>query len=185
MNNRVSRYSDNDLAEFKSLIERKLEKAKEQRAYLEEQIESTNDSINSMGDWKDDTTNNTDLEMMQTMAHRQRKHIRDLENALLRIQNKTYGVCVLSGHLIDKRRLMAVPTTTKSLDAKLSEQSQEKKNSRPVSTPRNNGKPQIITKIIRPMKQAAPLVEEGNFEEDFDLDSFDGAEEVDNAIDLD
>jgi RNA polymerase-binding transcription factor DksA len=116
----VNRYSDDELAEFREIIEKKLAMAQEQLTSLREQIveisENTGDEHG--GDWVDDSSTNSDIEMLGNMAVRQQKYIQDLNNALLRIQNKVYGICVITGELIDKRRLRAVPTTTKSLTAK-------------------------------------------------------------------
>ncbi len=121
MTKSVARYSDEDLMEFKALIDKKMERAREQLESLQEQIleitENTSDEHG--GDWVDDSSTSSDIEMLNRMAIRQRQYVRDLENALLRIRNKTYGICTVTGELIDKRRLMAVPTTTKRLEAKL------------------------------------------------------------------
>ncbi|MFQ5448290.1 MAG: TraR/DksA family transcriptional regulator [Saprospiraceae bacterium] len=114
------RYSDAELAEFGAIIQKKLATAKEELAYLQEQIleitENTGDEHG--GDWMDDSNINNDMEFLNNMAIRQRKYIQDLENANIRIMNKTYGVCTVTGQLIDKRRLFAVPTATKSVIAK-------------------------------------------------------------------
>lgn len=114
------RYSDAELEEFRVVVEKKLELATEQLESLKEQIlemsEKTGDDHG--GDWVDDSSINNDMEMLNNMAIRQKKYVQDLNNALLRINNKAYGICVITGELIDKRRLMAVPTTTKSLSAK-------------------------------------------------------------------
>jgi RNA polymerase-binding transcription factor DksA len=114
------RYSDAELEEFRVVVEKKLELASEQLESLKEQIlemsEKTGDDHG--GDWVDDSSINNDMEMLNNMAIRQKKYVQDLNNALLRIKNKAYGICVITGELIDKRRLMAVPTTTKSLSAK-------------------------------------------------------------------
>lgn len=124
MSNTVVRYSDTELAEFKELIDGKLEKAREQLLSLQEQIleitENTSDEHG--GDWVDDSSINNEVEMLNNMAIRQRMYIKDLENALVRIKNKSYGICSVTGQLIDKKRLLAVPTTTKSLEAKAIEQ---------------------------------------------------------------
>lgn len=124
MENEVVRYSDADLEEFRGLIETKLERASTHLSGLQEQIleitENTSDEHG--GDWVDDSSINNDVEMLNNMAIRQRMYIQDLENALVRIKNKTYGICSITGQLIDKRRLLAVPTTTKSLAAKVAEQ---------------------------------------------------------------
>ncbi len=155
MTNSVVRYSDAELAEFKELIDNKLEKSREQLQSLQEQIlEITeNSSDEHGGDWVDDSSINNDVEMLNNMAIRQRMYIRELENALVRIRNKTYGICSVSGELIDKRRLLAVPTTTKSLAAKtVQQQAPERKTpSRPArpASPKTPSTPKVITKIIR------------------------------------
>ncbi len=114
------RYSDADLQEFKTLIEDKLAKAQEELEFTQRQIEELNENgFNQQGgDWYDDSTAHTDLELLQRMAARQQRHIVDLQNALLRIENKTYGVCTVTGQLIDKNRLRLVPHATKSIDGK-------------------------------------------------------------------
>ena len=116
----TARYSDEELEEFRATIEEKLETSKIELEKLQKQItETTENSGDSHGsDWMDDSSYNTSMELLNNMAIRQRKFIQDLENAMLRIKNKSYGICSVTGNLIDKRRLMAVPTTTKSVVAK-------------------------------------------------------------------
>ena len=116
----ITRYSDEELEEFQALIEKKLQQTGEQLESLESQIMeiSENSSDDHGGDWVDDSSTNNDIEMLNSMATRQRKYLVDLNNAMMRIRNKVYGVCVITGELIDKRRSLAVPTTTKSLTAK-------------------------------------------------------------------
>lgn len=120
MSSSISRYTDTELAEFKSVLDDKLEKAKKQYENLIEQIKEITE--NSSGDFTKDLTDfsssQTEVEMLNTMATRQRSYIQDLQNALIRIRNKSYGICVVTGQLIDKIRLIAVPTTTKSVLAK-------------------------------------------------------------------
>lgn len=114
------RYSDEELQEFKALIDDKIAKSAEELQFTQQQIAELNENgFNQQGgDWYDDTSSHTDLEMLQRMMVRQQKHIQDLKNALLRIQNKTYGICTITGQLIDKQRLRAVPHATKSVDGK-------------------------------------------------------------------
>ncbi len=114
------RYSDEELQEFKTLIDAKLEQAKAELATTEQQISDLNENgFNQQGgDWYDDSTAHTDLEMLQRMLTRQQRYVQDLKNALLRIHNKTYGICSVTGHLIDKNRLRLVPHATKSIDGK-------------------------------------------------------------------
>jgi DnaK suppressor protein len=115
------RYSDEELQEFKALIEQKMSVAKEELAFTQKQIDELNDTgFNQQnGDMYDDSGTHTDLEFKQRMAARQAKFIEDLQNALYRIQNKTYGVCTVTGTLIPKERLRAVPHATKSVDGKM------------------------------------------------------------------
>ncbi len=166
MENEVVRYSDAELEEFKVLIETKLERASTHLSGLQEQIleitENTSDEHG--GDWVDDSSINNDVEMLNNMAIRQRMYIQDLENALVRIKNKTYGICSLTGQLIDKRRLLAVPTTTKSLAAKVAEQvpTPERKERVEIEKPVVEKKPvekkttekRITTTIIRKSSSA-------------------------------
>ena len=116
----ITRYSDKDLAEFKIIIDKKLEKAREEFEYLQKQILETteNSGDDHGGDWMDDSNTNSDMEFLNNMAIRQRKFIQGLENALIRIRNRSYGVCTATGQLIDKRRLLVVPTATKSVEVK-------------------------------------------------------------------
>jgi RNA polymerase-binding transcription factor DksA len=114
------RYSDEDLQEFKVLVESKLALAQEELTTTEQQIADLNENgFNQQGgDWYDDSTAHTDLEMLQRMLTRQQRHVQDLRNALLRIHNKTYGICTVTGQLISKERLRLVPHATKSIDGK-------------------------------------------------------------------
>ncbi len=129
--NNQSRYPDAELEEFKAIIDKKLEKAQEELKYYEEQIFeiTANSGDDHGGDWMDDSNTNNDMEFLNDMAIRQRKLIQDLENALVRIRNKSYGICVVTGELIDKRRLMVQPIATKSVAVK---------NARPAPRPRHN-----------------------------------------------
>lgn len=115
------RYSDEDLQEFKTLIDARIEKAQEELLFTRQQIEELSESgFNQQnGDMYDDSGAHADLEFMQRMSVRQQKFIDDLQKALLRIQNKTYGVCIVTGDLIPKERLRVVPHATKSVDGKI------------------------------------------------------------------
>lgn len=120
MNEPKVRYSDEDLQEFKTLIDTKLAQAQDELKTTQQQIADLNENgFNQQGgDWYDDSTTHTDLEMLQRMLVRQQRYVQDLGNALLRIQNKTYGICSVTGLLIDKNRLRLVPHATKSIDGK-------------------------------------------------------------------
>lgn len=152
----VNRYPDTELEEFRQIIVSKLETAKIELEDLRKQVlEITENAEGDFGsDWMDDSSIANDLELLNEMAIRQRKYIQDLENALVRIKNKTYGICVVTGQLIDKKRLMAVPTTTKSIAAKL-EDNKSKVTIAPEDLPprrelpTETAVPKIITKIIR------------------------------------
>jgi RNA polymerase-binding transcription factor DksA len=120
MSNIITRYTDGELEEFRLIIEDKLSKAKDQFENLIGQIKEITE--NTSGDFTKDLTDfsssQTEVELLNSMATRQRTYIQDLQNALIRIKNKSYGICVVTGQLIDKKRLYAVPTTTKSVVAK-------------------------------------------------------------------
>ncbi|MFT4666274.1 MAG: DnaK suppressor protein [Polaribacter sp.] len=114
------RYSEVDLQEFKTLIDTKLEKARAELKYLYDQMvgAENNGDTSSSGDYFDYSSRHVELEMLTKMASRQRMFIRNLENALLRIKNKTYGICNITGTLIRKERLLLVPHATKSIAGK-------------------------------------------------------------------
>ncbi len=114
------RYSDEELEEFRAIILERLAKAEEELAFTQKQIEELNEGgfHQQGGDWYDDSSAHADLELLQRMAQRQQRYIQDLRNALLRIDNKTYGICTVTGQLIDKNRLRLVPHATKSLEGK-------------------------------------------------------------------
>ncbi len=115
----TARYSDQDLSEFKVIIEEKLEKARSEfKTITSELVEMESNEGNRFNDINESSLSN-EREYLSRMAERQDRFIRDLENALLRIRNKTYGICSVTGELIDKRRLKAVPHTTKSMKAKM------------------------------------------------------------------
>jgi len=113
-----TRYSDDELAEFKVLIENKLIKAKEQLDFYLTQLGEMGESDDTKIKGLDNGIGTAELERVNNLAGRQKKHIHHLENALLRIQNKVYGVCRVSGKLISKGRLKAVPHATLSIHAK-------------------------------------------------------------------
>lgn len=117
-----ARYSDADLKEFKELIQSKIEKAEKDLALIKESF------INDQNNGTDDTSptfkafeegaETLSKEQNAILAGRQEKFIRDLKNALIRIENKTYGICRVTGKLIGKDRLKAVPHATLSIEAK-------------------------------------------------------------------
>ncbi|MDR0792247.1 MAG: TraR/DksA C4-type zinc finger protein [Chitinophagaceae bacterium] len=121
-NGAIVRYSDNDLGEFKVLINKKLNDAKRELAYLQGLITRKDDmggDIESRYMTMEDGTVSMEREQLSQMASRQITYIDHLEKALIRIENKTYGICRVTGRLIDKARLRAVPHATLSLEAKM------------------------------------------------------------------
>ena len=118
-----TRYSDAELAEFKAIIEDKLAKAKAEYNTLREVIihNGTNDIEDTSPSFKtveDDGANQLSKEEASQMAQRQYKFIQNLEAALARIENKTYGICRATGKLIPKERLKRVPHATLTVEAK-------------------------------------------------------------------
>ena len=111
-------YNNQELEEFKALIEGKIIIAKEQLSIYEKQLTglAENPDIKLRG--LEDGTGTLESERLITMATRQKKYILHLENALIRIRNKVYGVCRVTGKLISKERLRAVPHATLSIEAK-------------------------------------------------------------------
>jgi RNA polymerase-binding transcription factor DksA len=117
------RYSDSDLNEFRELITRKLDTAKKELAYLQGLItrkdEMGGDESDNRYMTMEDGSLSMEREQLSQMASRQITFIDHLEKALMRIENKTYGICRVTGKLIDKARLRAVPHATLSIEAKM------------------------------------------------------------------
>jgi len=117
-----TRYSDDDLQEFKEIIQKKIDRAEEDLALLKSSY------MNGSNNGTDDTSpqfksfeegsETMSKEANVQLAIRQEKFIRDLKNALIRIENKTYGICRVTGKLIQKERLKLVPHATLSIEAK-------------------------------------------------------------------
>ena len=120
-----TRYSDNELAEFKAIIDEKLVKARHDLELLTEAYTNSNDhdTNDTSPTFKvlEEGYNVLSKEENSRLAARQQKFINNLENALIRIQNKSYGVCRVTGKLIAKERLRSVPHATLSIDAKLNQ----------------------------------------------------------------
>lgn len=116
------RFSDAELAEFKALILAKLEKAKGdleliKSAYMNDLNNGTDDTSPTFKAFEEGSETMS-KEANSQLAIRQEKFIRDLKNALVRIENKTYGLCKVTGKLINKDRLKIVPHATMSIEAK-------------------------------------------------------------------
>ena len=121
-----TRYSDDELKEFEALILQKLDKAKEElsslKASLTREADDTGDTFSSVKTLEDGA-DTAEKEQLSQLAGRQQKFINNLENALVRIKNGTYGICIDTGKLISKERLRAVPHTMHSIAAKLAKRS--------------------------------------------------------------
>ena len=117
-----NKYSDKELNQFKVLIEEKIEKAKKDLKLLKSTY--MNDGNNGTDDTSptfkafEDGSETMSKEANTQLALRQEKFIRDLKSALIRIENKTYGICRVTGKLIKKERLTLVPHATLSIEAK-------------------------------------------------------------------
>ncbi len=122
-NNEKTRYSDAELQEFKDLILDKMRIAKEELASLAQSLSNPNlnGTDDTAGTYKtlEDGSATLEKEQINQLAARQKKFIENLEAALVRIENKTYGICRETGKLIPKERLRAVPHTTLSMEAKM------------------------------------------------------------------
>ena len=116
------RYGDADLQEFKEVIQAKIEKAERdlmliRESFINDQNNGTDDTYPTFKAFEEGAET-LSKEQNAILAGRQEKFVRDLKNALIRIQNKTYGICRVTGKLIPKERLMAVPHATLSIEAK-------------------------------------------------------------------
>lgn len=116
------RYSAKDLAEFKDLVMKKIDSANKDLMRLRDSISQgagngTNDTYSSFKAFEEGSET-LSKESNSLLAQRQEKFIRDLRNALIRIENKTYGICRVTGKLINKERLKLVPHATLSIEAK-------------------------------------------------------------------
>ncbi len=175
----TKRYPDADLAIFREHILKKLEEnqayCEELEAEIKETVENAEEELSS--NFMENSTIHSDIQMMNNMLGRRRKLVYDLERALFRIEQKTYGICAVTGELIDKKRLMAAPITTKSLAAKLSgEERKVERIDRLKKTPTNK----IITKIKKkPVVDNKSMEDEALFDQIFD-DLIDGDQEDDD-----
>ena len=114
------RYSDSELAEFKQIILKKLEQAKADYELLRQDITHSNDTQDTSPTFKvlEEGAATLSKEETNRLTAHQMKFIRNLEMALVRVENKTYGICKTTGKLIPKERLMRVPHTTECIEAK-------------------------------------------------------------------
>ena len=116
------RYSEEELKEFEAIINEKLEAARKELAYIKDTLSRKNDSgTDNTGAATKlmEDVDTSEREQMSQSAARLQKFITQLENALIRIKNGTYGVCIDTGKFIPKERLRAVPHTQQTIEAKL------------------------------------------------------------------
>lgn len=115
-----TRYTKTELNEFEKLVDEKLIEAKQQLQFYLKQLSDMADNPDNKVKGLDDGIGTAENERLSSMALRLKKHIQHLENAKIRIQNKVYGICRVTGKLISKDRLKAVPHATLSMEAKQS-----------------------------------------------------------------
>ena len=113
-----TKFSKKELKEFEKLLLDKKENAENQIQDIAEQLNSMADNGTDDFSLDDSSSQTQQKEYLHNQKFRHQKHLRDIENALIRIKNETYGVCTVTGKMIDKKRLKAVPTTTKSIEGK-------------------------------------------------------------------
>lgn len=123
MEKEKTRYNDEELQEFKEIILKKMEIAKEEFKTIQNNLKDGNqsggDGTNNNYLTLDDGADTFEKENLNQLAAHQLKFIKNLEAAIVRIENKTYGICKTTGKLIPKERLRAVPHTTQTIEAKL------------------------------------------------------------------
>lgn len=123
MARKKTKYTAKELAQFEKLILEKRDNAQKELDFIRESLLRSNlsgtDSTQGALKTLEDGADTMEKESLSQLAGRQQKFISNLENALIRIKNGTYGICKDSGKLIDKKRLMAVPHATQSIEAKL------------------------------------------------------------------
>ena len=123
-----TRYSDEELVEFETIIKDKIEKAQNELNILKQSLNRSHEGgtgdTNVTSKVLEDGAETSQKESVNELAARQQKFINNLSNALIRIKNGTYGICKVTGKLIPKERLRAVPHTMLSIEAKI----EEKKN---------------------------------------------------------
>ena len=122
-----TRYSDKELEEFRTIINEKVAEAEKDYELLKNTLahrdEHGTDDTSPTFKVLEDGSETMSREEVAQMASRQEKHIQNLKNALIRIENKTYGICRVTGKLIPKERLRSVPHATLSIEAKLTQHS--------------------------------------------------------------
>jgi RNA polymerase-binding transcription factor DksA len=130
------RYSDEDLKEFRELIDKKLVSAREELKNLKESLDNHTESQAGNKAWNmEEGTDTSEMEYLMNQISRQHQYIRNLELALVRVENKTYGICRVTGRLIPKERLRIVPHATLSLEAKMTRKKDDTSPGAAISAP--------------------------------------------------
>jgi RNA polymerase-binding transcription factor DksA len=120
------RYSDEELKEFKDLVDKKLASAREELKNLKEALDNHTESQAGNKAWNmEEGTDTSEMEYLMNQISRQHQYIRNLELAMIRVENKTYGICRITGKLIPKERLRIVPHATLSLEAKMTRKNED------------------------------------------------------------
>ena len=167
-------YNDEELEEFRVMITQKIADSQKQLTDLQLQMTELNESDEtSRAGAFEDGASNWQREYLSKLASRAQKFVRDLEYALIRIKNKTYGICNVTGQLIDKKRLLLVPHATKSIEGKLNENEDTKVVKKPISSTdidkKNVPSKKILSKIISPKKKNEGQNRIGEEEDDDDF----------------
>lgn len=150
-NESKNRYSDEELEEFRVMIVQKIAEANNQLEQLREQLTDLNESDEtSKAGTFEDGASNWQREHINKLAARQQSFIRDLEYALIRIHNKSYGICSVTGKLIDKKRLQLVPHATKTVEGKesMNDENRQRRLSSNPSEKKLNQPKKVITKVL-------------------------------------
>ncbi len=135
MDNLNMRFSDKELKEFKNLIDSKLVSARDELKNLKESLDNHTESQAGSKAWNmEEGSDSSEMEYLMNQISRQHQYIRNLELALMRIENKTYGICRVTGKLIPKERLRIVPHATLSLEAKNNRKPEEETNPAAANT---------------------------------------------------
>lgn len=130
------RYSDEELREFKDLIDKKLSSAREELKNLKESLDNHTESQAGNKAWNmEEGTDTSEMEYLMNQISRQHQYIRNLELAMIRVENKTYGICRITGKLIPKERLRIVPHATLSLEAKMKRKNDDVSPGAALATP--------------------------------------------------
>lgn len=114
----ATKFSEKQLREFEELLKEKQKKAESNIRDIDSQLNSMADNGADDSSLDDSSSQAQQKEYLHNQKFRNQKHLRDIENAMIRINNQSYGICTVTGKMIDVKRLRAVPTTTKSIEGK-------------------------------------------------------------------